>query len=166
MVNSTQKPVEAYRWINRHFNPTGDKLNILSLCDGTGSAVVAAVADGHNAVGVESLATMHHFARVRLGEYTAVEGLRVKMVTAEHDEQLEAAVQFCRSFTPELVGVETPKVDFHNVVFKLDQVRGEEEGVEEAGQPEASAVPPAPSAAAGGRFLAQRQNDLTPEHQR
>ena len=55
-LNKAQKPHELYRWIFRKFTPVGAP--ILSLFEGTGSAMVAALVEGCSVVGVDYCSEM------------------------------------------------------------------------------------------------------------
>lgn len=92
-INATQKPVEVYRWINRHF--LSGKSSVLSVCDGTGSATVAAAADGHNVVGVDYSTIQHLAAKQRLNLLTNLEECRISMLHGTEEEQKKAALKFC-----------------------------------------------------------------------
>lgn len=92
-VNVTQKPVELYRWIHRHFSD-GDKLRVLSLCDGTGSAVIAAAADGHDAVGIDYNRKMHVAARNRMTTFDQLESLRLQLYQPDESVQVKASKKF------------------------------------------------------------------------
>ena len=64
VLNKAQKPHELYRWIFKKFTPA--KASILSLCEGSGTACVAALVEGHSVTGVDYCAEMVNYSYQRV----------------------------------------------------------------------------------------------------
>lgn len=120
-------------------------MSVLSLCDGTGTAVVAALADGHDAAGIDKSPAMHDAAVTRLGEYMALEECRVKMISDNKDEQADGAARFCIILG--LPGVKTSLCSRQEVDRKIIQITTQEQQDTEAASTAAgsSAAPTASS---------------------
>ena len=67
VVNKTQKSIELMRWIVRTCSKEQEP--ILSLFDGTGTATLASVIEGHCAVGLDYSEVMHETAVKRMTEW-------------------------------------------------------------------------------------------------
>lgn len=153
VVNVTQKPVELYRWIYRHFNGAGDKMTVLSVCDGTASAVVAALANGHDAVGVDYSLTQHTYARSRLSQFARLEALRVTMVTGTTDEQVVACKQLCTELG--IAGpLSTGSLTQAEVAAKWGSIQVQPSGAAPQGDAAASGLAPGAVAGPGPSGLA------------
>lgn len=72
-VNPTQKPLEETRLLIRQLSPNSGA--VVSLCNGTGSALIAAGMEGRWAAGLENSATQCEWARRRVETFFAREHL-------------------------------------------------------------------------------------------
>ena len=73
-VNATQKPIEEARLMVRALRPDGCGGAVLSLCNGTGTTMIAAALEGMDAVGVDDNKQQCTWARRRLRCFFQREG--------------------------------------------------------------------------------------------
>lgn len=75
-VNATQKGVEETRLLIRQLAPEGG--SVLSVCNGTGTALVAAAMEGRNALGIDNDEYQCRWARRRMRAFEAREAYTVR----------------------------------------------------------------------------------------
>lgn len=91
-LNPTQKSVEAMRWLVRHFGRSGAGLPgmVVSACDGTGTATVAALLEGRNVIAFEKSASQVELSSHRVNRLLANENSKVQVFVGAA-EKLEVA---------------------------------------------------------------------------
>ena len=94
-VNTTQKAVEESRLLVRHLTPECGR--VLSICNGTGSVLVAAALEGRSAVGVDSSHYQNSWAVRRLQTLLHREILLYTALVGETKESKEKAVADLRA---------------------------------------------------------------------
>lgn len=94
-VNPTQKSVEETRLLVRTLAPQGGA--VLSLCNGTGTALVAAAMEGRMAVGVDDSRRQCEFTAKRLKAFARREQLARRVVEGGFDAKSSAFRQLQRA---------------------------------------------------------------------
>ena len=80
-INATQKSVEECRCLVRHLTPQQGL--VLSVCNGTGTAMIAAALEGRSSVGVDKSLLQCTWARRRLQTFFHRENLLVRYLNAD-----------------------------------------------------------------------------------